>query len=64
VDGDDRQHHPGSGGWVGRPAAGRQPKNLLLAVGCAATIAQTGSPVTQQAIAYLAFAPIGTGSRA
>jgi threonine/homoserine/homoserine lactone efflux protein len=36
------------------------PKNLLLAVGVAAAIAQTGIPGGQQAIAYLVFAVIGT----
>jgi Sap, sulfolipid-1-addressing protein len=36
------------------------PKNLLLAVGGAAAIAQTGIPGSQQALAYLVFALIGT----
>ena len=40
--------------------AGLNPKNLLLAVGGAATIAQTGIPGGQQAIAYLVFALIAT----
>jgi Sap, sulfolipid-1-addressing protein len=40
--------------------AGANPKNLLLAVGGAAAIAQTGSSGIQQAIAYLIFALIGT----
>ncbi len=40
--------------------SGANPKNLLLAVGGAATIAQTGIPAGQQAIAYLVFALIGT----
>ena len=40
--------------------AGANPKNLLLAVGGAAAIAQTGIPGGQQAIAYLIFALIGT----
>jgi hypothetical protein len=40
--------------------AGANPKNLLLAAGGAATIAQTGIPGGQQAIAYLIFALIGT----
>ena len=35
-------------------------KNLLLAVGAAAAIAQTGIPSGQQAIAYTVFAIIGT----
>jgi hypothetical protein len=36
------------------------PKNLLLAVGGAAAIAQTGIPGGQQALAYLIFALIAT----
>jgi Sap, sulfolipid-1-addressing protein len=40
--------------------SGANPKNLLLAIGGAATIAQTGIPAGQQAIAYLTFALIGT----
>ena len=40
--------------------AGANPKNLLLAVGGAATIAQTGISGAQQAIAYAVFALIGT----
>ena len=40
--------------------AGANPKNLLLAVGAAATIAQTGIPGSEQAIAYAVFALIGT----
>ena len=40
--------------------SGANPKNLLLAAGAAATIAQTGIPGRQQAIAYLIFALIGT----
>jgi hypothetical protein len=40
--------------------AGANPKNLLLAVAGAAAIAQTGISGTQQAIAYLIFALIGT----
>ena len=40
--------------------SGANPKNLLLAVSGAATIAQTGIPTGQQAIAYLVFALIGT----
>jgi threonine/homoserine/homoserine lactone efflux protein len=40
--------------------SGANPKNLLLAVGGAAAIAQTGIPGGQQAIAYLIFALIGT----
>ncbi len=40
--------------------SGANPKNLLLAVGGAATIAQTGISAGQQAIAYAVFALIGT----
>jgi hypothetical protein len=40
--------------------SGANPKNLLLAVSGAATIAQTGIPTGQQAIAYAVFALIGT----
>jgi len=40
--------------------AGLNPKNLLLAVGGAAAIAQTGVSGGQQAVAYLVFALIGT----
>jgi hypothetical protein len=40
--------------------AGANPKNLLLAVGGAASIAQTGVSGGEQAIAYLVFALVGT----
>ena len=40
--------------------SGANPKNLLLAVAGAATIAQTGIPGGQQAIAYLVFALIAS----
>jgi hypothetical protein len=40
--------------------SGANPKNLLLAVAGGAAIAQTGIPGSQQAIAYLIFALIGT----
>jgi hypothetical protein len=40
--------------------AGANPKNLILAVGGAATIAQTGISGGEQAIAYLVFALVGT----
>jgi len=40
--------------------SGVNPKNLLLAVGGATTIAQTGISGGQQALAYLVFALIGT----
>ncbi len=51
---------PGAALGLGALLAGVNPKNLLLAVGGAATIAQTGIPGGQQAIAYLIFALIGT----
>jgi Sap, sulfolipid-1-addressing protein len=40
--------------------AGINPKNLLLAVGGAASIAQTGISGGAQAVAYLVFALVGT----
>jgi Sap, sulfolipid-1-addressing protein len=40
--------------------AGANPKNLLLAVGAATSIAQTGVSGTDQAVAYLVFALVGT----
>jgi hypothetical protein len=40
--------------------SGANPKNLLLAVGGATTIAQTGISGEEQALAYLVFALIGT----
>jgi hypothetical protein len=44
----------------GAALAGANPKNLLLAVGAAAAIAQTGIPGGQQAVAYAVFAVVGT----
>jgi hypothetical protein len=44
----------------GAALAGANPKNLLLAVGGAAAIAQTGIASSQQAIAYAVFAVVGT----
>jgi len=44
----------------GAALAGANPKNLLLAVGGAAAIAQTGIPGSQQGIAYAVFAVVGT----
>ena len=69
--GDDQPELPK---WVARmdeikplPAAGLgvvmgglNPKNLLLVVGCATAIAQTGISGGEQAIAYAVFALIGT----
>ena len=40
--------------------AGVNPKNLLLAVAAAASIAQTGISGGEQAVAYLVFALVGT----
>jgi hypothetical protein len=45
---------------TGALLAGANPKNLLLAVGGAATIAQTGIAAAQQAVAYVIFAVIAT----
>jgi threonine/homoserine/homoserine lactone efflux protein len=45
---------------LGAAMSGANPKNLVLAVGGAAAIAQTGIPGGQQAIAYLVFALAGT----
>jgi hypothetical protein len=51
---------PGKATGAGAVLAGVNPKNLLLAVGGAAAIAQTGISGGQHAIAYLVFAVIGT----
>jgi hypothetical protein len=45
---------------LGAALSGANPKNLVLAVGGAAAIAQTGIPGGQQVIAYVVFALIGT----
>src|SRR5215510_6533739 len=45
---------------AGAVLAGANPKNLLLAVGAAAAIAQTGISGVDQAVAYAVFALIGT----
>ena len=45
---------------AGAVLAGANPKNLLLSVGAAAAIAQTGIPGGEQAIAFVVFAIIGT----
>lgn len=45
---------------AGAVLAGANPKNLLLAAGAAAVIAQTGIPGGEQAIAYAVFALVGT----
>jgi hypothetical protein len=45
---------------AGAVLSGANPKNLLLAVGAAAAIAQTGIPGGEQAVAYAIFAVIGS----
>jgi Sap, sulfolipid-1-addressing protein len=54
------QFNPAQALGGGAVLAGANPKNLLLAVGGAAAIAQTGIPAGQQAVAYGVFAIIGT----
>jgi len=51
---------PGQALGGGAVLAGANPKNLLLAVGGAAAIAQAGIPGGQQALAYAVFAVVGT----
>lgn len=51
---------PGQALGGGAALAGANPMNLLLAVGGAAVIDQTGIPGGQQAIAYAVFAIVGT----
>jgi hypothetical protein len=51
---------PPKAAGAGVVLAGANPKNLLLAIGGAAAIAQTGIPGGEQAIAYAVFALIGT----
>ncbi len=51
---------PGGALGAGTLLAAVNPKNLLLAVGGAAAIAQTGISSGQQAIAYTVFAILGT----
>jgi hypothetical protein len=51
---------PGKALGAGVLLSALNPKNLLLAVGGAATIAQTGIDTSQQAIAYVVFALIAT----
>lgn len=45
---------------AGAVLAGANPKNLLLAVAAATSIAQTGIPGGEQAVAYAVFAIVGT----
>jgi hypothetical protein len=51
---------PAKAAAAGAVLAGANPKNLLLAIGAAAAIAQTGIAGGQQAGAYAVFALIGT----
>jgi threonine/homoserine/homoserine lactone efflux protein len=51
---------PGKALGAGAVLSGANPKNLLLAVGAAAAIAQTGIGSGDQAIAYVVFALIAT----
>jgi hypothetical protein len=51
---------PAKAAGAGAVLAAANPKNLLLAIGAAAAIAQTGIPGGQQAGAYAVFAVIGT----
>jgi hypothetical protein len=51
---------PGQALGCGAVLAGANPMNLLLAVGGAATIAQTGISGGRQAIAYAVFAIVGS----
>jgi threonine/homoserine/homoserine lactone efflux protein len=60
VDGLDRALQPGKAVGAGAVLSGANPKNLLLAVGAAAAIAQTGIGSGDQAIAYVVFALIAT----
>ncbi len=54
------QFKPAAAVGTGAALAAANPKNLLLAVGGAAAIAQTGIAGGQQAVAYLVFALIAT----
>jgi hypothetical protein len=54
------QMRPPAALGLGVALAAANPKNLLLAVGGAASIAQTGIAGSQQAIAYVIFALIAT----
>jgi threonine/homoserine/homoserine lactone efflux protein len=51
---------PGKVAGVGALFSGVNPKNLLLTVGAAAAIAQTGASAGSQAIALIVFIVIGT----
>lgn len=51
---------PGKAVGAGAALSGANPKNALLAIGAATTIAQTGIAGGDQAIAYIVFAIIAT----
>jgi threonine/homoserine/homoserine lactone efflux protein len=51
---------PVKAGGAGALLAGVNPKNLLLTVGAAAAIAQTGASSSSQAVALIVFIVIGT----
>ena len=51
---------PGKAAGAGALFSGVNPKNLLLTVGAAAAIAQTGASTGSQAVALLVFVVIGT----
>jgi hypothetical protein len=51
---------PGKALGAGAVLSGANPKNLLLAIGAAAAIAQTGIGSGDQAIAYVVFALVAT----
>jgi hypothetical protein len=51
---------PGKAVGAGTVLSGANPKNTLLAIGAATTIAQTGIGGTDQAIAYIVFAVVAT----
>jgi hypothetical protein len=51
---------PGKALVAGAVLAGASPKNALLAIAAAASIASIGIEVGEEAVAYLVFALIGT----
>ena len=51
---------PGKAFGAGALLSGLNPKNTVLAISAAATIAQTGIPGGEQAVAYGVFALVGT----
>ncbi|MFZ0382113.1 MAG: GAP family protein [Solirubrobacteraceae bacterium] len=60
MDEDDRHVHPGPVGRDGVALSAVNPKNLLLTVGGAAAIAQTGASAVNQAVALAVFIVIAT----